>query len=225
MIAAAAPAQSPPGVGTALRRAARDFYGESWRLFILNTALSAYVVAVLAVASLFPPALVLLAGVGPLAAALVSAAVILVDTGSLTVSEATGALGRCWRRGLALIALVAIAVVATFMALRFYGGSGPLAWPLAVLVFYLGGLFAVYQLLLWPVALRDPGRPLGEAAREAGIALVRRPVATIGLAVALLLVNLVGVVLAVLPFLTMTIAYSAVAAAHFALPPTPLEEA
>jgi hypothetical protein len=49
-------------------------------------------------------------------------------------------------------------------------------------------------------------------------------VAATGLALALLLVNLAGLAAAVLPFLTMTIAYSALAAARFALPPTPLTE-
>jgi hypothetical protein len=224
-VIATAQAVRPVGVGEALRRAARDFYEESWRLVVLNSLLSAYVLGVLAVAIYAPAALVLLVGVGPLAAALVFAAVTIVDTGSLTIAETTEGLRRCWRRGLVLAAVAGFVVLATVVALRFYVSASALSWPLAVLVLYLGGLFAVYQLLLWPVALRDPGRPLGEAAREAGIALVRRPVATIGLAVALLLVNIVGVVLAVLPFLTMTIAYSAVAAAHFALPPTPLEEA
>jgi hypothetical protein len=54
--------------------------------------------------------------------------------------------------------------------------------------------------------------------------LLRRPAATTGLGVALLAVNLVGLVAAVLPFLTMTIAYSALAAARFTLPLGPLEE-
>lgn len=225
MIAPAATRTQGPRVAAVLRRSARDFYEESWRLVLLNSALSAFVVAVLALATLVPAALVLLIGAGPLAAALVSAAVILVDTGSLTVAEATGGLGRCWRRGFALGGIVAAGVLATFVALRFYGGSGPFAWPLAVLVLYLGGVFAVYQLLLWPLAVRACDRPLREAASEAGFSLLRRPAATVALAAALLLVNLAGLALAVLPFLTMTVAYSALAAARFALPPTPLEEA
>ena len=49
---------------------------------------------------------------------------------------------------------------AVVVAFLFYGGAGALAWPLAVLVLYLGGMFALYQLVLWPVALRDPERPL-----------------------------------------------------------------
>ena len=45
MIAATEVAPAP-GVGHVLRRAARDFYEESWRLVALNIALSAYVLAV-----------------------------------------------------------------------------------------------------------------------------------------------------------------------------------
>jgi hypothetical protein len=54
--------------------------------------------------------------------------------------------------------------------------------------------------------------------------LIRRPAAVTGLGLALLAVNVAGVLLAVLPLLTMTIAYSALAAARFVLPPPSLEE-
>ncbi|HXF98319.1 MAG TPA: hypothetical protein VNJ46_06875 [Gaiellaceae bacterium] len=221
----AAPPSEPLRAGTALKRAARDFYEESWRLVLLNSALSAYVLTVLALGAVAPPALLLLLGAGPLAAALVSAAVTVVETGSLTFLETAAGLRRCFGRGLLLGAAVAVFALATVVAVRFYGGAGTLAWPLAVLVLYLAGIFALYQLLLWPLALRDCARPLREAAAEAGIALVRRPLGTLGLGVALLAVNLAGLALAVLPFLTMTVAYSALAAARFALPPPQLEEA
>ena len=111
------------------------------------------------------------------------------------------------------------------MALGFYAGAGALAWPLAVLALYLGAIFALYQLLLWPLAVRDRARPLREVAAEAGTALARRPARRSALGLALLAVNALGIVAAVLPFLTMTIAYSALAAARFAIAPQPLEEA
>jgi hypothetical protein len=53
---------------------------------------------------------------------------------------------------------------------------------------------------------------------------MRRPRAAFGLAFALTLVNLAGLAAALMPFLTLTIAYSFLAAAHFALPPRPLLE-
>ena len=222
--AAPSPALRPPGVGTALRRAVRDLYEESLRLVTLNAVLGVYVVLVLALAVAFPPALVLLLGAGPLLAGLVGAAVIVVDTGSVSIAEAREALRRCWRRGLVLGLAVAAAAGVSVVAFVFYGGAGTLAWPLAVLVLYLGGMVGLYQLVLWPIALRDCERPLGEAARQAGAVLAARPVATLLLGLALLAVNLAGLVLGVLPFLTLTLAYSALAAARFALPPTPIEE-
>ena len=225
MIVAVEHVPPPAGVGRVLRRAVRDFYDESWRLVLLNAALSAYVLAVLGVAVAFPPALVLLLGAGPLAAALVYAAVVVVETGSLTFAETFEGLRRCWRRGLVLAAADAAVVVLSIVAIRFYGGAGSFAWPFAVLVLYVGGIFAVFQLLLWPLAIRDDDRPLRAVAAEAATSLLRRPVAATGLAVALALVNLAGLALAVLPFLTMTIAYSALAAARFAPPPRPPEEA
>ena len=221
---AAISAMRAPGVGEVLRRAVRDFYEESWRLVILNSLLSAYVVFVLALAAFVPIAFVLLLGAGWLAAALVSAAVIVVETGSLTFLDVAESVRRCWRRGLVLAAVLAVAVVATVVAFRFYGEAGTLAWPFAVVVLYFAAIFLVYQLLLWPLAVRDYDRPLGVVAAEAGITLVRRPVAALGLAFALLAVNLAGVALAVLPLLTMTIAYSALAAARFVLPSIRLEE-
>ena len=47
----------------------------------------------------------------------------------------------------------------------------------------------------------------------------------LGLALALLLVNVVGVAAAILPFLTLTISYSFLVSAHFALPKNPAREA
>lgn len=220
----AAPGARAPRIGRVLRLAVRDFYEESWRLVALNSLLSAYVLAVLTLAAFFPAALILLLAAGSIAAALVSAAVIVVETGSLTFVEMAGTIRRCWFRGLVLGTSLGLGAVATVMAFRFYGSAGTPAWPFAVLVLYLGGIFALYQLVLWPIAIRDCERPLRAVAAEAGVALARRPGAVAGLGLALLAVNLAGILLAVLPFLTMTVAYSALAAARLALPQAPLEE-
>jgi len=212
-----------PGVGQVLRRAARDFYEESWRLVLLNSLLSVYILSVLAAATFVPPALILLLGAGWPAAALVSASVIVVDTGSLTFLEVAESVRRSWRRGLVLAGVLAAGAVATVISFRFYGDAGTLAWPLATVVLYLAAIFLLYQLLLWPLAVRDYDRPLRDVAAEAGVMLLRRPLAVLGLALALLVVNVVGLLLAVLPLLTMTIAYSTLAAARFTLAPVPEE--
>ena len=80
-----------------------------------------------------------------------------------------------------------------------------------------GGLFRPTG--LWPLAVAERERPLRGLLADAATALVRRPAASIGLALALLLINALGVAAAVLPLLTVTVAYSFVAAARFALPP------
>jgi hypothetical protein len=88
---------------------------------------------------------------------------------------------------------------------------------------YLALMFGVWQIHLWPLAVARRGDRIADVVRDAAIGLVRRPMASIGLALVLLLVNLAGAI-GVLPVLTLTLAYSALAAAHFALPP-PTEEA
>jgi hypothetical protein len=60
-------------------------------------------------------------------------------------------------------------------------------------------------------------------AADAARALLQRPVQTFVLTVALLAINVAGLAAAALPFLTLTIAYSFLAAAFFVLPPTTQE--
>jgi hypothetical protein len=203
---------------SSLRRALRDLYEQSWRLVILNTVLSAVVLAVLVVASYAPLALVLGIGVGPLVAALMHCAVSLVRDEELRLGCAIEGVRLHWLRGLELAALTGLVLVAGVVAVRAYSSSGALAWPLALVVAYLLALFLVFQLLLWPLAVAERDRPLRRVLADAGVALVRRPGASVGLALALLVINGLGAAAAVLPLLTVTVAYSFVAAARFALP-------
>ena len=207
----------------ALRSALRDMYEQSWRLVVLNSVLAAVVLAVLWLASYAPVALVLGIGVGPLVAALMHCAVCLVRDGELRLATAVEGVRLHWLRGLQLGALAGVVVLAGIMAVRLYGSSGALTWPLAFVVAYLLAFFVVLQLVLWPLAVAERDRPLRRLFGDAGMALVRRPAASLGLALALLLINALGAAAAVLPLLTVTVAYSFVAAARFALPPQ-LEE-
>ncbi len=204
-------------VKAALRYALRDMYEQSWRLVILNSALSAAVLAVLVLASYTPVALVLGIGVGPLAAALMHCAVSLVRDEELRLGCAVEGVRLHWLRGLELAALAGVVILAGVVALRAYGSSGALAWPLGFVVAYLLAFFLVFQLLLWPLAVAERDRSLRGVLADAGVALVRRPGASVGLALALLLINALGAAAAVLPLLTITVAYSFVAAARFTL--------
>ena len=212
-------------VGGALRAAAVDFYHQSWRLAVFNAVFSAIVLAILYLAVFVHPALVLLVVfAGPFAASLMHCAVQLAQEDELLFRDALTGLRLHWRRGLLLAALVLLVVWLGVIALRFYGSD---RWLLSVLVGDVLAVFAVMQLLAWPRAVRDRGRALHRVFGDALSDFLTRPVATFAFALALLIVNVLGIAAAVMPFLTLTIAYSFLAAAHFALPrsrATPMRE-
>lgn len=208
-------------VGGSLRRALRDFYENSWRLLALNLALTGFIVAALAAGLWFPPALVLLVLVGPLAAALMHCAVTVALEGELRLGDATAGVRLHWRRGLVLGLALLAAVAAAAVAVPFYAGLGGVGWPLALATLYLAVAFGALQLVLWPRAIAERNRPLVEVTRESLTAFLRRPAALSALALVLFAVNVAGLAAAVVPFLTLTVAYSFLAAAHFALPREP----
>jgi hypothetical protein len=180
----------------------------------------------LVLAGLWTPFAFVLAALvaGPLALALMHCAVTLAQTEELRVGEALVGVRRHWRRGLALgVAGIAAAAAGAF-AVAFYAGAGPWGLPLAVLVVYLLAMVAIFQLLLWPLAVFDERTPLRVVARRTGAAVLSRPLDAAVLATVLLVVNVAGLAAAVVPFLTVTIGYSFLAAAHFSLPPNPLRE-
>jgi hypothetical protein len=141
------------------------------------------------------------------------------------LAELSNGLRRHWRQGIALGAAVAVAVGLGAAVVPFYARAGTWAWPFAGLTLYLLLMFGVFQLALWPLAVFEADRPLRAVVRDAARVVARRPLGFLGLASALLLVNAVGVAAAILPFLTLTISYSFLVSAHFALPKNPAREA
>ena len=208
----------------ALREAATDFWEQSWRLALLNSALSLALLPLLVLALWAPLALVLAAlAAGPLAMALMHCAVTLAETEDLRLGCAFSGLRLYWRRGLTLGAAVSLVATAGVVALVTYGRAG--SWPLVAIVLYLLAAFAVFQLCLWPLAVLERSTPLLRVTRGALEVMLRRPLETLALAAALLVVNLLGAAAALMPLLTLTIAYSFLAAAHYVLPRNPLREA
>jgi hypothetical protein len=202
----------------ALALALGDLYRNSWRLVPVNAALGVVlffsVFAAIAVHAL----LVLAVLAGPLAAALAHCSVTLVRTGNLVLADAWEGLRMHWRRGLALGAAgVALGVLAA-LAVLFYARSS-VGWPFAFVTIYLVVLLGIYAAVLTTVAVAQPELRFGLAARSAATLAAQRPGATLLIGLTLLLVNLAGVAAAVMPFLTITVAYSFVAVAHFVLPP------
>ena len=208
----------------ALGIAATDLYHQSWRLIVLNALLAAVLVGVILASLAIRPALLLLVLLGPVAAAVMHCTVTLAQTEELRLSEVVVGLRRHWRRGLVLGVLVAVAAILGAIAVPFYSEAGAWAWPLAALSVYVLLAFALFQLALWPLAVFEDARPFRAVVRDAAFVVGRRPWGFAGLALALLLVNAIGVAAAILPFLTLTIAYSFLVSAHFALPQNPARE-
>jgi hypothetical protein len=206
----------------ALWLALRDFYSNSWRLVPVNAALGAVLVLAAFTALVTPFAAVLVVLAGPVAAALLHCAVTLVRTENLVLTDAWDGLRLHWRLGLGLGATGSALTALGVLAVRFYGGSS--LWPLAFLTLYLLVVLGIYQLILWTLAIAEPGRPIRALVRDAGVAFATRPGATLALGLALLLVNVAGLAAAVMPFLTLTLAYTFLATARFVLPASDLEE-
>jgi hypothetical protein len=211
-------------LATSLRVAADDLYHQAWRLLILNAILGAALVAAVVASFVVRSALLLVVLVGPVALAVMHCAVTLAQTEDLRVRELVVGLRRHWRRGLALGALLAVSVGLAIVVVPFYARAGTWAWPLAALCVYVLLMLGVFQLALWPLAVYESERSLPDVARDAFRVVMRRPWGFIGLGSALLLVNVLGVAAAILPFLTLTIAYSFLVSAHFALPKNPARE-
>ncbi len=207
----------------ALGIAATDLYHQSWRLIVLNALLAAVLLGVILASLAVRPALLLLVLLGPVAAAVMHCTVTLAQTEELRLSEVVVGLRRHWRRGLVLGVLVAAAAILGAIAVPFYARAGTWAWPLAALSIYVLLAFALFQLALWPLAVFEDA-PFRAVVRDAAFVVGRRPLGFAGLALALLLVNAIGVAAAILPFLTLTIAYSFLVSAHFALPKNPARE-
>jgi hypothetical protein len=203
--------------GLALRAALGDMYRQSWRLFLINTVFSAFVVSV-AIAGLWVPLVwLLLVAAGPLAAALMHCAVLVTTTEELRLRDALDGLSLHWRRGVVLGVVFAAVTIGGVKAAAFYADRGALV--LAVAAAYLLFALTVFQLVLLALAVGEPTRPLRAVAVDSGRTVVARPVQAVLLGLALGLVNLAGIAAAFAPFLTLTIAYTFLAAAHFALPP------
>jgi hypothetical protein len=202
----------------ALGLALHDFYENSWRLLTVNALLGVALVGAALAALAMPIAVVLVVLTGPLLAALVHCAVTLQRTGNLVLADAWAGLRLHWQRGLALAVVGAAILGLAVLAFRFYGASA--IWPLAFLSLYLFALLVVYDLVLWTLAIAEPDRGLRRTAREAAIFVASRPLPTLLLGVVLVLLNIAGIAAAVMPFLTLTIAYTFLATAHFVLPPT-----
>jgi hypothetical protein len=208
----------------ALRSALAETYRCSWRLLVVNSAVSAAVCVVVLIVSALPLALLIAPLVaGPLVAALVHCTVKLIREEEFQLSDAIEGLRLHWARGFILGGLFGAGLLLGALAVSFYVSEHHRALPLAALAAYVFAIFALLVLIAWPLAIAEPEAGLRAALRSAWLLLLRSPFRLLALGLALLLVNLVGAV-TVLPFLTLTIAYSFLAAGHVVLPRPVIQE-
>jgi hypothetical protein len=203
--------------------ALRDLYANSWRFVPANAALGLVLVAVALLGLAVPLALGAVVLAGPLVAGLVHMAVKLVRTGNVYLRDSLDGTRLHWRRSVGLTAGAAAGVLLCAVALRFYLRLA-YGWPLVFLTLYLTALAGLYLVLWWTLAVAEPAEPLRQAAHAAARLVAARPGQTLGLGLGLLVVNLVGLAAGLMPFLTLTVAYSCLAVARFALPRPALEE-
>lgn len=199
----------------ALSLALGDFYRNSWRLVPFNAAVGALLVVAGIGAVAVRAALVVALLAGPLLAAMAHCAVTVRLTGNLTLADGLEGLRLHWRRGLVLGAAGGALLFLGLLAVHVYGRT-PL-WPLSFVTAYLLVLLGIYQLVLWTMAIAEPAKSLPAVARDAAGFVAGRPLATIGLGLLLLVINAAGIAAGLMPFLTLTVAFSFLAAAHFVL--------
>ena len=211
-------------VSTSLRGALRDFYEHSWRLVALNGGLSLCVLAILAAASFWAPAVMLLLLLGPLAAALMHCAVRWCARGSSRsatpqpVSRCTGAAGSSSLHSPAWSSSPAWPVSApTAAPRRSRGRSHSCSRTCSRSSASTSSCSGRWR--------SRSGRSRSVRCSATRCGRYRPPGRRARAGLALLLVNVLGALAALLPLLTLTVAYSFLAAARFALPPQPLPEA
>ena len=207
----------------ALGIAATDLYHQSWRLIVLNALLAAVLVGVILASLAIRPRSYSSSCSAPSCSGHALRGYSRPDGGAsargvagwaataLASRDGAGAPASPCRPGRVVV--------------PFYARAGTWAWPLAALSLYVCSCSASFQLALWPLAVFEDGAPLRAVVRDAALMVARRPSGSSGWHSLYCSSTSLGVAAAILPFLTLTISYSFLVSAHFALPKNPAREA
>ena len=202
--------------------ALRDFYANSWRLVVVNAVLGAVLVLAILATLAEPLAIVFVVATGPVVAALVHCAVTLVRTGDLTLADAVDGLRLHWRAGSPALRRrshprAPWACSRSVSTAGLPSGRSPSSRSTSSCCSRSSGSSCGRS--------RSPHRTgrSGAVVRESASVTAARPGQTLVLGLALLLLNVAGIAAAVMPFLTLTVAYTFLVTARFLV--TPEEEA
>ena len=211
---------APPSLRGAIRAAATDFYFHSWRLLPANVLWAAVAIAIVAIAILLPPLIVL----APLAALPVAGifriATRIVRGESVSFWDGIAS----WRSELLPSLALGAALLGATVVFGFNVISGILAdslpgWAFATLAFWgLVGTW-LYAWIAWPILL-DPARaaePARERLRLAALLVLAHPVRVVGLGLVLAVLIVLSAV-AVVALMTVSVAFAALVAARYVLP-------
>jgi hypothetical protein len=211
---------SPPSVRGALRAAATDFYFHSWRLLPANVLWAVVSLAIVGLAILVPPLLVLAPFAALPVAGIFRIATRIVRGESVSFWDGLSA----WRSEVRPSLALGAGLIVVTLVLGFNFVSGILAdsapgWAFATLAFWgLVGTW-LYAWVAWPILL-DPNRasqPARSRLRLAALLVLAHPVRIGALGLALAVLVVVSTV-AVVALVTVSIAFGALVAARYVLP-------
>jgi hypothetical protein len=216
----AEPQPSPPGLRGALHAAATDFYFHSWRLLPANVLWAAVALAIMAAALLVPP-LILLAPLAALPiAGIFRMATRIVRGESVSFWDGLEAWRGEVRPALVLgTGLIGATIVLGFNLLSGLLSDSMLGWAFATLAFWgLVGTW-LYAWVAWPILL-DPARaarPVRERLRLAALLVLAHPIRIGAFGLILFALCVVSTV-AIVPLLTVSVAFGALISARYVLP-------
>jgi len=167
-----------PRLATAFRKAAQDFYFNSWRLVPANLIWAVVLAPVVIAALVWLPAALLVAVLAVPLAGIHRIAALLVREEGASFSDFVDGMRRAARR--ALVAGAAATVLALTFSSNVVLGlqvDNPLGWFLSATAAYADVALAMVLVAFWPLLVdpRREGRPLRRLVVLAGIVCLARP--------------------------------------------------
>lgn len=207
-------------VGGALRLAASDFYFNSWRFVAANVAWALSLLAVLFLAVLWTPFIMLVVLLAAPLVGLHAMAARLVRDEPVNLDDFVAGTRRLGLQA-TLVAAVAAVLAAVLLTnvLTGFSADGPLGWFLGATAIYSLIALAMYLVALWPV-LADPNHvdvPLRRKLQVAGLVVIGRPVRLLVVTLSVIVILTVSTVL-LAGIVLFGVAFASILATRWVLP-------